>query len=93
MLHDASGDGIYAAVFTARFAHRLYESPVLRIYGKPRIGRDHVRSLIELAFGFEVPDRPQKEAIQPALRCPECGSMLVLRYVTDSLFGPGKGAG
>ncbi|MDZ7832807.1 MAG: transposase [Desulfobacterales bacterium] len=85
--------------FMRRFLQHVLPTGFMKVryYGfmgaKPRIGRDHVRSLIELAFGFEVPDRPQKEAIQPALRCPECGSMLVLRYVTDSLFGPGKGAG
>lgn len=85
--------------FIRRFLQHVLPTGFMKVryYGfmaaKPRISREHVRSLIELTFGFEVPDPPRKEASQPVLRCPECGSRLVLRYVTAGLFGPAKGAG
>jgi len=85
--------------FIRRFLQHVLPTGFMKIryYGfmgaKPRVNREQVRALIELAFGFETPDPPRKKISQPALLCPECGSRLVLRYVTASLFGPARGPG
>ena len=85
--------------FIRRFLQHVLPTGFMKIryYGfmgaKPRVSREQVRALIELAFGFEIPDPPPKGADKSALLCPECGSRLVLRYVMANLFGPARGAG
>ena len=61
---------------------------------KPRIGREKIHTLIELAFGFVTENAPTREISTTALpACSDCGDRLVLRYVAGSLFGPVKGTG
>ena len=85
--------------FIRRFLQHVLPTGFMKVryYGfmgaKPRVSRQEVRALIELAFGFEIQDSYREKPHTMAATCPECGSRMVLRYVMARLFGPGKGAG
>ncbi len=89
-----------AMEFMRRFLQHVLPTGFMKVryFGfmgaKPRIGREKIRTLIELTFGFVTEDAPTPEMPATALpACSECGGRLVLRYVARSLFGPVKGTG